>query len=131
MLALKDSLPYLGKDHLDAALEEQLAAAESVDGGDGDEGGEHVDEAGDDGGDEGGVLIEPDGLEEHRCVERDDVDAKTGRIADVRGWDCNPRKTESLVYILYVRSGSHSTTCRSNGCYKGRVRKIMHDEGLI
>jgi len=31
MLALKDSLPYLGKDHLDAALEEQLAAAEALD----------------------------------------------------------------------------------------------------
>ncbi|BAS72764.1 Os01g0567533 [Oryza sativa Japonica Group] len=61
--------------HLDAALKEELAAAEAVDGGDGDEGGEHVDEAGDDGGHERGRAAESDGLEEDRRVEHDDVDA--------------------------------------------------------
>jgi hypothetical protein len=76
MLALKNSVVYLGKDHLDAALKEQLAAAESVDGGDGDEGGEHVDEARDDGRHERGGAAEADGLEEHGGVEHDDVDPR-------------------------------------------------------
>ncbi|URE06036.1 hypothetical protein MUK42_22647 [Musa troglodytarum] len=66
---------HLGYEHLDAALQEQLPTADSVDRGDGDEGGEHVDEAADDGGHEGGVVAEPDGLEEHGGVEHDDVDA--------------------------------------------------------
>ena len=71
-----DNTPYLGEDHLGAALEEELAAAEAVDGGDGDEGGEHVDEAGDDGGHERGGAAEADGLEEDGGVEHDDVDAR-------------------------------------------------------
>jgi hypothetical protein len=61
---------------LGAALEEELAAAEAVDGGDGDEGGDHVDKAGDDGGHERGGAAEADGLEEDGGVEHDDVDPR-------------------------------------------------------
>uniref|UniRef100_A0A804UEG6 Uncharacterized protein n=1 Tax=Zea mays TaxID=4577 RepID=A0A804UEG6_MAIZE len=66
----------LAREHLGAALQEQLAAAEAVDGDDGHEGGEDVDEARDDGGHEGGVVREAQRLEEDRGVEHDDVDAR-------------------------------------------------------
>jgi hypothetical protein len=66
---------HLADDHLGAALQEQHAPPEPVDGEDGHHGGEHVDEAGDDGGHERGVALEPQRLEQHRRVEHDHVDA--------------------------------------------------------
>ncbi|KAH0469123.1 hypothetical protein IEQ34_002355 [Dendrobium chrysotoxum] len=54
---------YLASEHLYAALQEKLTAAEAIDGEDRDECGKHVDEAGDDGGHEGGVAAETDSFE--------------------------------------------------------------------
>ncbi|GJM99179.1 hypothetical protein PR202_ga16260 [Eleusine coracana subsp. coracana] len=54
--------------HLDAALQEQRAAAEAVDGEDGDEGGGEVDEARDDGGHERRAAAEARRLEQHGRV---------------------------------------------------------------
>ena len=66
----------LAHDHLRAALEEELPPADAVDGDDGHHGGEDVDETRDDGGHEGGVVLEPQRLEQHGRVEHDDVDPR-------------------------------------------------------
>uniref|UniRef100_A0A1D1Y936 Uncharacterized protein n=1 Tax=Anthurium amnicola TaxID=1678845 RepID=A0A1D1Y936_9ARAE len=74
-LLVFDEMPHLADDHLDAALEVELPAAGTVGIVNGDEGGEDVDEAGDDGRHERVIAAEADGLEEERGVEHDNVDA--------------------------------------------------------
>jgi hypothetical protein len=66
----------LRDEHLRARLQEELPAADLVDEDDGDDGGGDVDAAGDDGGEEGAVGLEAHGLEQHRRVEHDGVDAR-------------------------------------------------------
>jgi hypothetical protein len=65
----------LGEEHLDAGFEQEEAAAEAIDDGDGDDGGQDVDGADDDGGVEGGGALEAEGLEEDGGVEHDGIDA--------------------------------------------------------
>jgi hypothetical protein len=66
---------YLAKEHLAPALEEELAPAEPVDGGDGHERGGDVHQPRDHRRHERRVPPEPDRLEQHGRVEHDGVDA--------------------------------------------------------
>uniref|UniRef100_A0A804LXB3 Uncharacterized protein n=1 Tax=Zea mays TaxID=4577 RepID=A0A804LXB3_MAIZE len=65
----------LANEHLAPSLQEEAAPAEPVDGGDGHERRDDVNQPGDDGRHERRVPSEPDRLEQDGRVEHDDVDA--------------------------------------------------------
>ena len=67
---------YLGDEHLNGSFDEQRLPSEPIDEEISHQGGEHVDGARHHGGQKRGLVAEPDGLEEHWHVEKDDVDAR-------------------------------------------------------